>query len=880
MRFDPFRRRRERDLEEEIQSHLRMATEDRADNGVDPADAERAARREFGSVALVKDVTRDMWPGGWLDRLAQDARFAFRLLHRNPGFALTAILTIALGIGANTTVFTMVDQVLFRPPPYLGGDRLVQVTGLDKPGGSGGNNLNAHRILSWQAQDVFERLEGFGPQQFDVSGDGPPERMSGYTVTTGLFSMLGVSPEIGRAFGPEDGRPGDELVAILGHNVWVRRFGASANAIGARLRLNDELHRIVGVMPPHFLNRDDGVLVPFDLASHDGDNIVSNFIGLGRLPEGVTAEAAQGRADALAASLNEFDPQPRSWYLALRPWKLVFLSDLAHDALLVVLGAVGFVLLIACANVANLLLSRAVVREQEMAVRSALGASRGRLIRQGLTESSIVVLAGSALGVAFAWIGVRALVAALPAATFIDVGGVDLRVDGRVLAFAAGATALTAVACGLVPALRAARPNLDAGLRGVTSGAGRSTGRMSGRMSGLLVVVEVAFSIVLLVGATLLIRTFTRLSAIEPGFDPSGVVTANIDLPTDRYPTPAAREAFFEELNGALLRTPGIFSTATATGVLPDETAVEFGTVENDGDPVRRIEPDPYVGSLTVGGAFFETLRIPIVEGREFTRADGDDAVIVNQTLASRLWPPGAAVGRRMREGDGPWWTVVGVAGDVEMRMFASNDRLKLQTYHPLVTRPTPVRAPLLRGRRTFVYRQILVRAADAAAAARTLEEAVWSIDPSLPVQRTELLRDRWNRTFAPQFLVVSVMALFSLVAVVLAAAGLFAVISHGVARRAHEIGIRVALGATRTDIFQLVMSRGLALAAFGVVIGLAGAAGVSRTLTALLYQVGPHDPASFLGVAGGLLAVAAAACWLPTRRAIAIDPATALRAE
>src|SRR4030095_657107 len=269
------------------------------------------------------------------------------------------------------------------------------------------------------------------------------------------------------------------------------------------------------------------------------------------------------------------------------------------------------------------------------------------------------------------------------------------------------------------------------------------------------------FSIVLLVGAALLIRTFARLSAIEPGFDPNGVVTANIDLPTDRYPTPAARETFFEELNRVLLRTPGVFSTAPATGVPPDETAIEFGTVESDGDPVRRVEPDPYVGSLTVGGAFFETLRIPIVEGRAFTPADRDDAVIVNQALASRLWPAGAVVGRRMREGDGRWWTVVGLAGDVEMRMFASNVRLTLQTYHPFVTRATPIPAPLPRGRRTFVHRRIFVGASDAVATGRTLQQAVWSIDPALPVQRIELLRERWNRTFAPQFLVVSVMALF-----------------------------------------------------------------------------------------------------------------------
>jgi putative ABC transport system permease protein len=730
-------------------------------------------------------------------------------------------------------------------------------------------------MLGWQAQDVFERLEGFSPQQFDVTGDGPPERIAGYTVTIGLFSMLGVSPALGRVFGHDDGRPGDERVAILGHNVWMRRFGGSADAIGATLRLNDEPHRIVGVMPSHFLNSDDRVLVPFDLASHDGDDRVSNFIGLGRLREGLTGAAAQARADEIAEQLNERDPQPRSWYLAVRPWKLVFLSEMAHDALLMVLGAVGFVLLIACANVANLLLSRAVVREREMAIRSALGASRGRLIGQGLTECSLVVLAGSAVGVGFAWAGMRALVAARPAATYIDVGGIDLGVDGRILAFAAGATALTAAACGLVPALRASRPNLDAGLRGGTSGSIRSTGRMSGP----LVVFEVAFSIVLLVGAALLIRTFTRLSAIEPGFDPNGVVTANVDLPTDRYPTAASRNAFFERLNAALLQTPGVSVTATATGILPDETAIEFGTLENDGDgeAARRIEPDPYVGSLSVGGAFFETLRIPIVEGRGFTPADGSDAVIVNETLASRLWPVGAVVGRRMRVGDGPWRTVVGVAGDVEMRMFASNDRLTLQTYHPLVT---PDRTQTTPGRRTFVYRRIFVRAANAAAPARTLEQVVWSIDPALPVQRTELLRDRWDRTFAPQFLVVSTMSLFSLVAVVLATAGLFAVLSHAVVRRTQEIGIRVALGATRADIFRLVMSRGLTLACLGVLVGLAGAAAVSRSLTALLYQVGPHDPASFLVVAVGLLAVAAAACWLPTRRAIAVDPAAALRAE
>jgi predicted permease len=880
MRLDPRRRRRERDLEDEIQSHLRMAEDDRVAGGESPEQASRRARLEFGNVALAKEVTRDMWRGGWLDRIGRDVRFALRLFGRNPGFAAAAIATLALGIAANTTVFTIVDHVMFRPPPYLDGDRLVQVVGLDRRNGGGGNNLTAHVLLGWQGQGVFERLEGYGPQQLDMSGQAEPERVFGYTVTTGLFSLLGTPPALGRVFGPADGRPGDEPVVILGNQVWRSRFGASPAAVGQTILLNGDSYRVVGVMPPHFL-RDDGIFLPFDLASHDTDSTISNLLALGRLPQGMSPESAQARADVLAERLNGADPlpRPRSWYLGIRPWRIVYLSDMAHDALLLLLGAVGFVLIIACVNVANLLLARAVVREREMAVRSALGASRGRLVQQGLTESVLLSFAGSALGVALAWAGVRAIAARAPTVPFVNINGVDLRIDARILVFAAVVSVLTALVFGLVPALRGSRPNLDVGLRGAAPGGGRP----AGRLSSALVVAEVAFSLVLLVGAALMTRTFARLTAIAPGFNPDGVVTAMIGLPTDRYPTPASQQDFWDALSTDLSRLGGVSGVAMANGLLPVQTNINFGTVEGEGDPIRRAGPDSTSGGLIVTPAFFDVLGIPFVEGRTFSARDETNVVIVNQRLATRLWPESSAVGRRIRPHENAaWLTVVGVVGDVEMRMPVSNDRLTLQMYQPFrAASPTqPASPPPARARVSFPFRRLFVRTSDPAVLVPALKARVWALDQALPVQEIKLLQDVWNETFAPQLLVLLVMGLFSAIAVVLAAAGLFAVISQAVAHRAREIGIRVALGATRWDIFLTVMARAMALVAIGVLIGLAGAAAISRTLTALLFEVSPYDPISFAAVSAALLVVALVACWLPTRRAMAVDPAVALKAE
>jgi len=814
-----------------------------------------------------------MWAGRWFDRLFQDIRFALRLFRINRWFTAMVLATLALGIGATTTVFTVVDRVVFRPPPYLDGDRLVQIAGLDGPRGGGGNILNAHLIRGWQAQGVFERFEGYGPQPFEVGGAGEPERIFGYIVTTGLFSMLGTQPERGRVFGPSDGRPGDERVAILGHSVWLRRFGGSPDAVGATIVLNNEPHRIVGVMPAHFF-RDDGILVPWDVASRDGDSAVGNLVGLGRLARGITARSAQARTDVLAAALDRRDPQPqpRSWYLRVQPWRIVYLSEMARDALLILLGAVGFVLLIACANVANLLLARGVVRERELAMRSALGASRARLIRQSLTESVLLSFGGGALGVGLAWAGIRGAVAALPMVPFIDLSAIDLAMDGRILSFAAALSCLTAFVFGLIPAVRSSGADLNIERRG--------SGSSSGRMSGELVLAEVAFSIVLLVGSALMVRTFLRLSALEPGFDPGHVLAARISVPSDRYATAASRQEFFDAWSSALSRLPGVSGVAMADGLPPVEHDTNFGTVEGEDTPIVRAEPDGMSGGLMVTPQFFEVLKIPFVQGRTFAPREPGNVAIINAALADRLWPGASVIGRRIRAYEkAPWRTVVGVVGSVEMRQDISNARTPLQIYTPLDVVPVEGRS-VPSTRRTFVSRRIVMRAADPSALVPALKQEAWALDKTLPVEQIELLQDVWNRTFAPQFLVVALMSVFSAVAVALAAAGLFAVITHIVARRTREIGIRVALGAERRDILRLVMTRVMAFVLIGIGLGLGGAAALSRTLTTLLFEVSPYDAVSFATVSAGLLIVAAVACWLPARRAMAIDPASALRAE
>jgi putative ABC transport system permease protein len=780
------------------------------------------------------------------------------------------VITLALGIGANTAVFTIVDQTILRPAPYANADRLVRVFNIDRASGGGGNSFTPLKIDGWQRQpDVFERFEGYAPEMFDVIGGGEPERVNAVIVTTGLLPMLGVSPRIGRGFSDTDGRPGAEPVAIISDGLWRRRFGADSNALGRTISLNDQAYVVIGIMPRRFQLGAEALWVPIDVKNAGSSSTLARFLGVARLSQGVTLEAAQARADARADQLQKNNPVPMTWGTRLMPQQVAYVDNTARTALLVLLGAVGLVLLIACANVANLFLVRATGRAREMSLRSALGASRLRLVREVLTESILISILGGAGGVLLAAWCVDAAVAAAPASmSFISPTLVEI--DARVVGFTAVVTIVTGILFGLIPAIRGSRPNLDRTLRAASPGA-TEVGSIA-RLPGGLVVAEVALALLLLVGAALMMRTFARLNALDPGFNPHGVVKMDLLLPTDRYPTSTTEAAFFTDLAGHLERAPGIQSITTALGAPPLAAGMSYGV-----EPDTGAGPtDVVVGNATVSSNYFRVLEIPLLAGRTFDGSDRE-TVIVSRSLARQFWLDGSALGHRLRVGSqGTWQTVIGVVGDVEARII--DRRLPLFMYFPFGGRTAEGRpSPARRG---FLFRSVIVRADNPVAALPAIKAAVWALDARQPIERVATAESLYADAFDRQRFVLVMMSLFSIIATILAAAGIFAVVSQTVAQRTREIGVRVALGATPRDIFTMILSRGMALTLVGAAIGLGGALALSRVLTSLLFEVSPFDPVSYVSVATVLVAVGFIACWLPTRRAMRIEPAVALRVE
>ena len=813
---------------------------------------------------------------------ARDIRFAVRRLAARPADTVLSIATLALGIAAATAVFSVVDQTVLRSAPYLHADRLVDVMHIHRVSRSGGNQLTPLKITGWQKQSaLFDRFEGAAPVQMDVTGSAQPERLRGMQVSLGLFSMLGVHPYIGRAFQRGDGAIGSERVAIISHDVWQRRFGGNADAIGQAILLNDQPHTVVGVMPRRFrlLGESDSFFLPIDLDARITDASLRSFYGIGRLAPGVTHEQAQTLANDIADRLQVESPLPETWGLGVRRKRIANIDDTTRRTLFVLLGAVGFVLLITCANVANLFLSRAPARQKEMAIQSALGASRGQLFRSVMLESVLLAAAAGGLGVLLARWGVDAVIAAAPAGLFARIS-TTVEIDGRVLAVAIGLTIATGVLVGLVPAFRGSRPNLEASLRGGAQARGRGS---FGRLPGALVALEVAFALILLVGAALMARTLINLHAIDAGFEPRGLVAMNVDLPSDRYPTGAARMEFFATLAERLRHTAGITDVTVSQGVPPSIGAISFGSPEVEGragDVGRMVLPNG-----TVPPSYFSTLRIPFRAGRNFAPDDPRESVIISEALAQRLWPGDGSVGRRFRvSAKSPWLTVIGVVGSVQATA-GSEERTTMQFYYPLLARPAapatpPTAAPATPPRRTYSYNILVVRAENPVAAIPQIKEQIWALDRNQPVERVALVEDRYAEMFAKQRFVLQLMTAFALVALVLTAAGIFSVLSQAVAQRTREIGIRVALGARPRDVMRLVLSRGMLLTCVGGALGIAGAMALVRTLQALLYGIEPTDPASFAVVLAVLLAVALIACWLPTRSAMRVDPAVALRVD
>ena len=807
--------------------------------------------------------------------LLHDIRYALRLLARSPAFTAVAVFTLAIGIGANTAIFSVADALLLRPLPYADPGRLVLI--------SQGGTLNGVRQgpLSWirfqhlngQARS-FTGMAAFTSEAFTVTGRGDPEQYRGARVSWNFFDILGVQPALGRAFRPEEDQPGGQSVALISHSLWARRFGSDPAIAGAHITLDARDYVIAGVLPAGFrfdlFGGDCDIVTPrvyeLNIATPQQIQAGAGFLNyLARLKPGVTLASAQAEMDTLAAAYRAAFPRnPDS-----DPNMIVAVGNLrdemvssARVAVLILFGAVSVVLLIACANVASLLLSRALGRKREIALRTAIGAPRSSLIRQLLTESLMVALAGGVLGAAASAWGTRLIVSlaqgSLPRSS-------DIRSDGVVLLFTAAVSLFAGVLFGMVPALEISRPDLISVLR--SEGRGATSGRRRHRMGSLLVVSQVALSMLLMVGAGLLVRNFLELRGARPGFDPHGLLTMNIPLAPSRYDR-SHEIQFFDELLRRVRALPGVESAAVCSA-LP-LNAGRFSPALAEGQPVVPLAERPLFNIQSFTPGYVETMRQPLLRGREFNARDGErdpKAIMVNQAAARRYWPGRDAVGMHILVGRlAQPIEIVGVLGDVRNVNLAADPQPEI--YFPYAQLPTS-------------SMNLVVRAAgDPRRLTSAIRAQVFAVDSTQPVTDVRTMDDVLEAGAAQPRFTTSLLGGLSVTALILAIVGIYGVIAYSVAERTQEMGIRMALGARRGDILAMVLRQGMLLAAIGIALGLAAALALTRLLSSLLYRVSVTDPVTFGGGAAVFLLVALAASLVPARRATRVDPATALRGE
>jgi predicted permease len=868
-------RRRDEELDEEVRSHLRMAVEDRVERGETPEQAEAAARREFGNVTLVKEVTREMWGLAWLRQFTQDLKYGLRTMRRGPGFTAAAVVTLALGIGANSAIFSVVNAVLLRPLPYPNAGRLVRIKRVDPRGGNVGGTVSYPNFSDFREQAPgLQYAAAYSDSYGWLGGSGEPERVEGVYASADLFPALGVGPALGRAFTAEEDRPGAPLVAVISHGLWQRRFGSDEGIIGREILLDGDKTTVIGVMPRGFNFPVGGETNDFwvPLGSSGYAEMLKNRRGnnhsvIASLRPGVDISQAQAELDAVNERLASLYPEANAG-TGVRVTDLQ--KDLVGDvrpALLVLLAAVSLVLLIACANVANLLLARAAARGREMALRTALGATRGRIVRQMLAESLLLSAAGGVVGLLVASWAVPLLVAVNPGG-IPRVSEIDL--DPRVLAFALVVSLVTGVLFGLAPALKVSRPDLNEALK--EGGRGTAGNPARSRVRSLLIVSEVALSLVLLVGAGLLIRSFVALLNTPPGYDPSRVLTATLDVSRAVYPEP---ERFFQQVSARVRELPGV-EAAGMTSLLPlspSDTSVEFRI---EGRPEPQPGSAPVARPLAVDQDFFRAMGVAVRKGRALSEQDTGRSlkvVLVSEELARRYFPGEDPVGKRLilyhtyAKSEPAPYEVVGVVSDVRHRGLNVPASPEFYVSYMQMA-PT---------RMTLVVRSA---APDVAGLAASVRGAIMEVDRGALVWDLRQMDERLADSVAPQRFNTLLLGLFALVALALSATGILGVMSYTVTQRTHEIGIRLALGATRTDILRLVVGRGMLLTLGGVALGTAVALGLTRLMSSLLYGVSTTDPATFIAVAALISAVALVACYVPARRATKVDPLIALRYE
>jgi len=801
-----------------------------------------------------------------------DIRYGARRLASQPAFLALATLTLALGIGATTAIYSVVDALILRPLPYP--RPIVQLHSVVS-GGVMVPSLSYAMFDEWrQHSDLLERVESYSAGSRVLSGAGEPKLIATTAVTGGLMEMIGAKAQLGRTLQPADGEPGRDKVVVIADALWREQFAADPAVIGRAIQLDDASYEVVGVMPAGFRFPYGRRLawMPLTIEAPKPGSRPQRYDAIGVLETGLTLAAAQSRIDAITAALEKERPVRGGWGTRIRPFRERRVNPPVERALYILFSAVGVVLLIACANLANLLLVQGAGREREVAVRAALGAGRGRLVRQFLTETLVLAATGGLGGVCLAMWGVDLLARMAPGSmTFLSV--TDIAVDRRGLLFAMALTILTVAIFGLIPAIRGSRLALDEAMKRATRGS-TGSGRQQ-RLRNAFVITQLALSVMLLVAGGLLARTFIDLTRMNPGFDSDGVIATDLMLPAWKYTTPESQRAFYKTAQQRLAAIPGVEAVTVAGGMPPDGGGISFGiTFEIEGRGVVLDDPEIVMPFAEADIDYFDVLRIPILAGRGFDaddRAGAPRAIVINESMARRFWgEPQRAVGQRLRiQSREPFATIVGVAGDV-FQFDHSKPRGTLAMYYPIRQEPS------LSGQKTLIVR---VRRGETLPT-DAIRQQIWSIDPALAIYGMASAKDLYYEFFATPRFYATLMAVFAAIGLCIAAIGLYGTLAYSVAQRTREFGIRLALGARRDDIMRLALGQGARVAGAGIALGVFGSLAASRGLESMLAGLSPTDPVTYASMVLVLAIVAWLASWLPGRRAAAVDPVVALRHE
>jgi predicted permease len=873
-----WRERRKRELGEEIAGHLQMAARDREARGASRAGADAGARRELGNAGVIQDVTHDQWAWTWLENLLQDLRYGARTLRKSPGFAAVAILTLALGIGVNTALFSVVNGVLLNPLPYPQPNQLVELWWDRTPGQH--SSIPYLNFLDWQKESTaFSAVGAYLQDNMIVTGAGEPERVDGVKISANFFDLLGVKPSLGRSFRPEEDQVWAAPVALISYGLWSRKFGSSPDALGKSITVDGTSYRIVGVVPeksPIYTTAD--VFTPLGQFNEEPfrDRRASlGTAGIARMKPGVTLTQARADMDAVARNLaTEYPEANKGTGIFVNPLKEDITGDIA-PMLYMLLGAVGFVLLIACANVANLLLARSAARAREFAIRVALGATRRRIVRQLVAESLLLAAAGGALGLLFAASATKAALAVIPE-TVPRTN--EIGIDGRVLFFTLVISILVGVVFGVAPALKTSQPDLHRSLKE----GGRGSSGTRALTQNIFVAVEMALAVVLLAGAGLMVRSLVGLANVNPGFDPQHVMEFGVSPSAARVTTPAHTRETYREITARFEDVPGVAAVSPLVGALPltGDSLVGFWIT---GQPKPSSAKEMTRAQwYAVAPDYQKVMGIPLQRGRFLSAEDTETtpfAVVIDDGFARSYFPGENPIGKRLNISiiDVEGAEIVGVVGHVKHAGLGATGILdqRGQLYFAISQLPDRV-LPLVGRSCTFVVRaegtpQAVSESLRAASQKFDSKQVLYEFQPMVKVVSDSIGAQRFT---------MILLGVFAALALLLSAVGIFGVISYVTGQRTQEIGIRVAMGAQGSDVLRLVLGHGMRVALLGVAIGLAAALGLTRLIASQLYGVSANDPLTFVGVAALLTLVALAACYIPARRAMLVDPMVALRYE